>query len=76
MLAIDGRLFNVQKQIFDAYEVLQIKWKKTKEIPHCPNSSSWNIKIVEKCNIDIPNTQTHDSPLSLFGSDRDFNKKW
>ena len=28
MLAIDGHLFNVQKQKFDAYEVLQIKWKK------------------------------------------------
>ena len=26
-MAIDGHLFNVQKQIFDAYEVLQIKWK-------------------------------------------------
>jgi hypothetical protein len=68
MLAIDGHLFNVQKQKFDAYEVLQIKWKK-KEILHFRNSSSWNIKIVEKCKIDIPNTQTHDSPLYLFGSD-------
>jgi hypothetical protein len=28
MLAIDGHLFNVQKQKFDAYEVLQIKWEK------------------------------------------------
>lgn len=34
MLAIDGRLFNVQKQIVDAYEVLQIKWKNKKKKYH------------------------------------------
>ena len=33
---------------------------KNKYIPHCQNSS----KIVERCKIDIPNTQTHDRRLS------------
>jgi hypothetical protein len=39
---------------------------KNKKMPHCRNSSK--IKIVERGNIDTPNTQIHDLSLLWYGT--------